>query len=129
LRTLLLELFGWLGYLERPTVVLQVLLVAGLVLATRTVRLRRLFPSVPSQGITPIALSLVVVCVLALATMGLPYALTAQLGVIWLGWYGLNLLNIVLLRWLPEARVHQLESRLLRPLYLLVAALALICRT
>ncbi len=125
MRTLLLELFGWLGYLERPTVVLQVLLVAGLVLATRAVR-RRLFSRFPSQGITPIALILLVVCVIVLAAMGLPYALTAQLGVIWLGWYGLNLLHIVLLRWLPEARVHQLESRLLRPLYLLVATLALI---
>jgi small-conductance mechanosensitive channel len=126
MRTLLLEVFGWLGYLERPTVVLQLLLVAVLVLAARAVRRRRLIPKLPSQGITPIALSLLVACVLTLAAVGLPYALTAQLGVIWLGWYGLNLLHIVLLLWLPEARVHQLESRLLRPIYLLAAALTLI---
>ena len=37
-----------------------------------------------------------------------------------------HLLHHLLRRWLPEQRVHQLESRLLRPAYLLVAAVALI---
>ena len=124
--TLLLEVFGWLGYLERPTVVIQLLLVAGLVLATRAVRRRRLLPRLPRQALTPIALSLLVACALILASAGLPYALTMQLGVIWLGWYGLNLLRSVLLRWLPNNRVHQLESRLLRPAYLVLAVLVLI---
>ena len=126
MRTLLLEMFGWLGYLERPTVVIQLLLVAGLVLATRAVRRRRLLPRLPRQALTPIALSLLVACALILASAGLPYALTMQLGVIWLGWYGLNLLRSVLLRWLPNNRVHQLESRLLRPAYLVLAVLVLI---
>ena len=126
MRTLLLEMFGWLGYLERPTVVLQLLLVAGLVLAARAVRRRRLLPRLPRQALTPIALSLLVACALILASAGLPYALTMQLGVIWLGWYGLNLLRGVLLRWLPNNRVHQLESRLLRPAYLVLAVLVLI---
>ena len=124
--TLLLEVFGWLGYLERPTVVLQLLLVAGLVLAARAVRRRRLLPRLPRQALTPIALSLLVACALILASAGLPYALTMQLVVIWLGWYGLNLLRSVLLRWLPNNRVHQLESRLLRPAYLVLAGLVLI---
>jgi small-conductance mechanosensitive channel len=126
MRTLLLEMFGWLGYLERPTVVLQLLLVAGLVLAARAVRRRRLLPRLPRQALTPIALSLLVACALILASAELPYALTMQLGVIWLGWYGLNLLRSVLLRWLPNNRVHQLESRLLRPAYLVLAGLVLI---
>ena len=105
---------------------LQLLLVAGLVLATRAVRRRRLLPRLPRQALTPIALSLLVACALILASAGLPYALTMQLGVIWLGWYGLNLLRSVLLRWLPNNRVHQLESRLLRPAYLVLAVLVLI---
>ena len=126
MRTLLLEVFGWLGYLERPGVVLQLLLMAGLVLGTRLVRRRRLVPQLPRQALTPIALGLVVICVLILAAVGLPYALTALLGVIWLGWYGLNRLHSLLLRWLPEERVHQLESRLLRPAYLVLVAMALI---
>jgi small-conductance mechanosensitive channel len=126
MRTLLLEVFGWLGYLERPTVVLQLLLVAGLVTAVRAVRRRRLLPRLPRQALTPIALSLLVACALILASAGLPFALTIQLGAIWLGWYGLNLLRGVLLRWLPNDRVHQLESRLLRPAYLVLTALILI---
>ena len=126
MRTLLLEGFGWLGYLERPGVVIQLVLVAVLVLSTRMVRQGKLLDQLPSQTRTPIALGLLAACVQILAAAGLPYALMALLGVIWLGWYGLNMLHIVLLRWLPDVWVHQLDSRLLRPAYLLLTALVLI---
>jgi small-conductance mechanosensitive channel len=61
-----------------------------------------------------------------LAALRLPYGLAMLRATLWLGWYGLHLLHHLLRRWLPEQRVHQLESRLLRPAYLLVAAVALI---
>ena len=35
MKELLLEIFGWLGYLERPTVLLQLALVISVVLLTR----------------------------------------------------------------------------------------------
>ena len=41
MRELLLEVFGWLGYLERPEVLLQVLLVVALMLLSRELRRRR----------------------------------------------------------------------------------------
>ena len=126
MRTLLLELFGWLGYLERPAVVLQLLLVAAIVVGAGHPRLQRLLPRVGSRAWTPIGLGLLLACVLLLASLNLPYALCALLGLIWMGWFLLNLLHVLLLRWLPEARVHQLESRLLRPAYLVICAMALI---
>ena len=126
MRTLLLEVFGWLGYLERPAVVLQLLLVVGIVLGSRTSRLQRLLPRLSRRAWTPIGLGLLLACVLLLAALNLPYALCALLGLIWLGWFLLNMLHVLLLRWLPEARVHQLESRLLRPAYLVISAMGLI---
>jgi small-conductance mechanosensitive channel len=126
MRQLLLEVFGWLGYLERPEVLLQLVLVVGLMLGTRLARRRRLMPGWPSLAYAPLGLGVLGVVTLALAAFGQPYGLCRQLGIIWLGWYGLHLLHPLLLRWLPEERVHQLESRLLRPGFLLVSALALI---
>ena len=126
MRQLLLEIFGWLGYLERPAVLLQLVLVVGLMLGIRLTRRHRLIPGWPSLAYAPLGLGVLGVVTLALAAFGQPYGLCRQLGIIWLGWYGLHLLHPLLLRWLPEERVHQLESRLLRPGFLLVSALALI---
>ncbi|NDF62827.1 MAG: mechanosensitive ion channel protein MscS, partial [Synechococcaceae bacterium WBB_3_034] len=54
------------------------------------------------------------------------HGLLQFLAALWLGWNLLQLLELLLRHWLPQERVHQLFSRLLRPLYLLVATLALI---
>ena len=126
MRELLLEILGWLGYLERPTVLLQLTLVLALMLASRQARLRRLLPRWPVELWIPLGLGLLTLAAALLAALRLPYGLALLLTTLWLGWYGLHLLHHLLRRWLPEQRVHQLESRLLRPAYLLVAAVALI---
>ena len=126
MRELLLEILGWLGYFERPTVLLQLTLVLALMLASRQARLRRLLPRWPAELWIPLGLGLLTLAAALLAALRLPYGLALLLTTLWLGWYGLHLLHHLLRRWLPEQRVHQLESRLLRPAYLLVAAVALI---
>jgi len=65
---------------------------------------------------------------LLLALAGFSDGFLQFLVLLWLGWCCLDVLHDQLLRWLPESRVHQLQSRLLRPLYLLAAALLLINR-
>jgi hypothetical protein len=45
MKELLLEVLGWLGYLERPTVLLQLAVVIGLILLRRQASLRRWLPS------------------------------------------------------------------------------------
>lgn len=126
MRELLLEILGWLGYLERPTVLLQSTVVLVVMIGTHQARLCKLLLRWPAALCTPLGLSLIALSSWVLAALGLPYGLALLLGILWLGWYGLHLLNHLLKRWLPEERVHQLNSRLLRPAYLLVAALALI---
>jgi small-conductance mechanosensitive channel len=45
---------------------------------------------------------------------------------LYLGWHGLGMLGELLARWFPVDVIHQVESRLLRPAYLLLVALAVI---
>ncbi len=126
MRELILEFLGWLGYLERPAVILQLLIVAALALSTRLANHRKILKNFPARSITPIGLILLGVSCLALATFQQPYGLALLIGLLWLGWYSLNLLHRPLTLWLSAEEAHQLESRLLRPCYLLLAATALI---
>ena len=126
MRDLLLEIFGWLGYLERPAVLVQLVLAVGLMVFARMARRRRLLRRLPALGYGPIGLAVLAVCNLLLAHFGHPHGLSKLLGQLWLGWYGLHLLVLALNRWLPPEEVHQLDSRLLRPAYLLFGALLLI---
>ena len=123
---LLLEVLGWLGYLERPTVLLQLAVAIGLMMLRRFAARRNWLPRLRPQHYTPLALVVLAASCLLLALLGLPYGLSGQLGVLWLGWYGLNQLQTLLQRRLGAATARQLESRLLRPAYLLLAALMLI---
>ena len=126
MKELLLEIFGWLGYLERPRVLLQLGLVIAVVLLTREARRQRWLPALPMIAYPPLGLMALALGCGALAGLGLPQGLASLLGLQWLGWYGINLLHQPLARWLPPQRLHQLESRLLRPAYLVGSALLLI---
>ena len=126
MKELLLEIFGWLGYLERPIVLLQLGLVIAVVLLSRLARHRRWPPSLPVLAYPLLGLLTLALGCGALTILGLPQGLASLLGLQWLGWYGISLLHQPLARWLPPQRLHQLESRLLRPAYLLGAALLLI---
>jgi small-conductance mechanosensitive channel len=131
MRDLIREVLGWLGFLERGEVLLQLLaFAAALVLMRRPLRhriaasgLRRRW-RISLQAITGPGLAVLLSVLLALAQR--PFGLLRLLGVFWLGWNLLGLLEWQLDRWLPQQRVHQLLSRLLRPLYLLWATVVLI---
>ena len=126
MKELLLEIFGWLGYLERPIVLLQLGLVIAVVLLSRLARHRRWPPSLPVLAYPLLGLLTLALGCGVLAILGLPQGLASLLGLQWLGWYGISLLHQPLARWLPQQQLHQLESRLLRPTYLVGAALLLI---
>ena len=123
---LLLEVIGWFGYLERPAVLLQVVLVISLMVLSQRAKRLRWLRGVPPLAATPIGLATLALACGGLALAGLPSGLSLLLGQLWLGWYGLSLLNRLLARWLPPEQLHQLESRLLRPVYLLLAGGTLI---
>jgi small-conductance mechanosensitive channel len=126
MNTLLLEILGWLGYLERPAVLVQLLVSLGLMLISHQAGARRWLRPLPAVAAPALGLSLLALACLLLAVFNQPYGLALLLGQLWLGWLGLDLLQRLLGRWLPPLEVRRLGTRLLRPLYLLTAALLLI---
>ena len=126
MKDLLLEILGWLGYLERPTVLVQLLLVTVVIMGARQARKRRLIQRWPREAYPVLGFTLLALAGLTLAAIGLPFGLAVLLGLLWLGWFCLQLLHHLLLVWLPEQPAHELESRLLRPGYLLAASMILI---
>jgi potassium-dependent mechanosensitive channel len=126
MRALLVEVLGWLGYLERPEVLVQLALVLAAMACSRLAAQRHWLPRWPAALLTPLGFALLSLAWLLLAALGRPFGLARLLGNLWLGWYAIHQLDRLLLRWLPPQRVHELSSRLLRPIYLVGAAWLLI---
>ena len=125
---LLLEILGWLGYLQRGPVVLQLMLLLAVFLLSRYWRRWKPIQHMPRPMQQLLGPAVAALMGLVLALAGFSDGFLQFLVFLWLGWCCLDVLHDQLLRWLPESRVHQLQSRLLRPLYLVGAALLLINR-
>ncbi len=123
---LLWEILGWLGYLQRGPVVAQVLLIIGICVGWQQFKPRRglqhLHPSL--QLLVPPIAVLLIAWLIALP--GGKTGLVTYAGLCWLGWNLLSLLQKLLLCFMPESSVHQLEARLLRPIFLVLVSLNLI---
>jgi small-conductance mechanosensitive channel len=126
--TFLAEIQGWLAFLNRPPVLVQLLPVGVLLLVL--VRLRRL-PRRPRWGwlwdrplMVPFLLGLLLMG-LALVGLGQRVGLVLLLGQIGLAWQLLRLgEHHLLARWLPAESLQLISTRLLRPLFLLAVLLA-----
>ena len=122
------EILGWLGYLQRSAVVAQMLLIIGLSMGWHLInperRLESLHPALRLL-VAPIAMLLIAWLI---ELPGGKTGLVSYAGLCWLGWNLLNLLNQLLQRLLPVSSIHQLESRLLRPLFLVLVGLNLISK-
>ena len=123
---LLLQILGWLGYLERPSVLLQLLIVLVVLAVCRLSRRRNWLQGPLALAMPHLGQLLIGLACLVLAACGQPFGLALLLAMLWLGWSTLGLVQRLLKHWLPEREVHRLATRLLRPLYLVGSALLLI---
>ena len=123
---LLWEILGWFGYLQRGPVVAQVLLIIGLCVGWQQLNPLRCLQKLPPslQLLLPPIGMLLIAWLIALP--GGKTGLVTYAGLCWLGWNLLSLLQKLLLSFMPESSVHQLEARLLRPIFLVVVSLNLI---
>ena len=124
------EILGWLAFLNRPAVLLQLLALAALGLALVHVRRRPPLPRLRQlwrwpAGVLLLLGELLIALLLALAGQRLGLVLLAvQINLIWLA---LQLLESQLLRRLLTAEARQLlVSRLIRPLFLLYVGVRLL---
>ena len=123
---LLLEIVGWFGYAQRFEVRLQLILLLLVFLGQGPLgrRLARRFPPAGRPKLViPILLGLLS---LALGFGGLPYGLLLLGLLLYLGWLGLGGVRLLLGRFIQPQPMQLLETRLIRPAYLLVAALLVI---
>lgn len=104
MRELLLESLGWLGYLERVGVLLQLLALALLLVIGQLPAVRRWRRGRPPLLASGVAIGLALLLSLALQLAGEPAGLLQTLAVLWLGWSLLAGLELLLLRRLPPPR-------------------------
>lgn len=123
---LLHEIVGWLGYLQRGAVVAQLLVVALPVTAAMVLGRNRRTPQALRRWLRPAAVAVIALGSGLLAGSGHPWRFSLTLGMLYLGWQGLNLLHLVLRPLVRGELLHLLESRLLRPGFLVLAALGVI---
>ena len=123
---LLMEIAGWFGYLQRLEVRLQIIVLLLVFLGQGALR-RRLSPRVPLARRADVVIPLLLgVFSLILGWGGLPNGLVLLGLLLYLGWHGLGGLLQLLGRFIQQQQLQLLESRLIRPAYLLVAALLVI---
>ena len=126
MRELLREIIGWLGYLERGPVLLQVLLMLAAPLLLRLRPVRRWRASRPRWLAPALAGGVLLLVSLVLMAFAIPAGLLQALTGLWLGWLLLGWLQELLPRWLPRQRVQVLMSRLARPAYLVLSLVWLV---
>lgn len=123
---LLRQITAWLGYLERPDVLFQLIpLLLAVVAYGRSTRWRQAHP----QRRSTFRLALLGglgLWVVGLALLGRPHQLVVVLTALSAGWFALSLLTHFLRRFIPPRQLRDLNSGLVRPLYLLGAALILV---
>ncbi|MFN9646354.1 MAG: mechanosensitive ion channel family protein [Cyanobacteriota bacterium] len=126
-----LQFAGWLGFLNRP-IVLEQLLFAGLAFGLLAL-LRQPWPFLTPPPLVRRATALWVWMIALPLAMALAAATGTHFGLLLLAWqilasfWGLRLVERLLLkRWLPAETVHALVSRILRPAFVLIVALVLL---
>ena len=122
------ELLSWGVYLNRGTVLLQLLLVGVVMIAEQRGALRRsvrhrLGPEYIRVLIGPL---LLLISSALFLLVGLPWGLLRYFGLLWLGWMSFTPLKTLLLSINKEFPVDELESTFLRPIYVILATLSFV---
>ena len=122
------ELLSWLVYLNRGTVLLQLLLVGVIMLAEHRGALRRSIEhrQVPESIRVLIGPLLLLISSALFLVVGLPWGLLRYFGLLWLGWMLFTPLKELLLKINNKFPVDELESTFLRPVYVIVASMSFI---
>ena len=126
MKELLFEIANWLGYLERPVVLAQLLITVAAVACYRFAARWR-HSSLGLRFWHQLALLIALALATAsLAILGSPYRLLWTLLLLIAGWFALEKLRLRLKGVMPSELLRDLDSGLFRPIYLVIAALTLL---
>lgn len=124
---LLHEVLGWLGYLQRPAVLVQTLLVLAIV-SIKALPSNQQYNKV-SRLIQPfIGPGLLFSAFIVLGLLNYPNGLVRFFGMTWLGWGFLKMLDLGLKRLIPLHYAQELKNQILIPVFITCISLLLIQR-
>ena len=124
---LLHEVLGWLGYLQRPAVLVQTLLVLAIV-SIKALPSNQQYNKV-SRFIQPfIGPGLLFSAFIVLGLLNYPNGLVRFFGMTWLGWGFLKMLDLGLKRLIPLHYAQELKNQILIPVFITCISLLLIQR-
>ena len=124
---LLHEVLGWLGYLQRPVVLIQILLVLAIV-SIKALPSNRQYSKVPRLIPPFIGPGLLFSVFIVLGLLNYPNGLVRFFGMTWLGWGFLKMLDLGLKRLIPPHYAQELRNQILIPLFITSVSLLLIQR-
>ncbi len=122
------ELLSWVAYLNRITVLVQLLIVAIVMVAEQQGALRRRaqYRFIPEYIRVLIGPLILLILTGAFALAGLPWGLLRYFGLLWLGWMLFTPLKTLLLRINQKFPVEELESTFLRPVYVIFSIITFV---
>lgn len=126
MQQLLLEITGWLGYLQRFEVRLQVVALLLVFVGQKALGrwLTPRFPLLRRQGLVIPLLLLALSLLLGLG--GVPFGLLLLGLLLYLGWLGLGVVHLLLGHFTEPEQLRLVETRLVRPAYLVLSTLLVI---
>ena len=123
---LLYEVNGWLGYLQRDSVVLQLVAVLLPMLVGRIFLMRHHPRTRERVAILTVVVGLVALVTGLLALFQQRYGLSLFILKLCVAWYGIRLLALLLRRSMSAHELQRLDAQILRPIFYIGAILALI---
>ena len=131
-RDILVEMLSWLAFLQRWSVLSQLLVLAVIVLVARTRSLQlqlnryRLHQQVPEAIRVLLGPALVLILAAVFAACQAPFGLLRYFGLLWLGWNLFTPLKLLVQRVKPQFPIEELESTLFKPIYVITATVSML---
>lgn len=125
---LLIEMVSWIGYLERPVVLVQIILIALICLGLRILDASKFSAQIPQSISLIIGPVTTIITTSLLRLTPLQAEIIWNFGFIWLGWNMLSILQLGLIDQITTPGLNHLVRRLFRPVYLFMITLAMINR-
>lgn len=131
-RDILVEMLSWLAYLQRWSVLSQLIVLAIIVLAarTRSIQLRinryRFHQQLPEAIRVLLGPALILIVAAIFAACQAPFGLLRYFGLLWLGWNLFTPLKLLVQKLNPQFPIAEVETTLFKPVYVISATVSML---
>lgn len=128
----LVEMLSWLAYLQRWSVLVQLMVLAIIVLVARTRSLQlqlnhyRFHQKLPEAIRVLLGPALILIVAAIFAAFQAPFGLLRYFGLLWLGWNLFTPLKLLVQKLNPQFPIAELESTFFKPVYVITATVSML---